>query len=266
MAKRSRLSGTKAIARRVAEGRGIGRGSAYRPWLRVQDVPSCGNASRILSPITGREHHLMSDLERSWFLVVHANDRTRDCREQYPLLPLEETLSLARAIGVDHPADPRTRQPIVMTTDFVITVREGLREFDLARAIKPASQLSSPRVLEKLEIERRFWLSRGIDWATLTDEGLPRTLLENMRWLFPCIDVPRFADFEPAEVDRIRAAMEPAVLKGDLPLRDVTSTCDAALGLEPGTALLLARYFIASRQWGADLNRLIDVRQPLVVP
>jgi hypothetical protein len=251
------------MARRIAEGRGIGRGSAYRPWLRVQDVPSCGNASRIRSPITGREHHLMSDLERNWFLIAHADPRVCDCREQFPLLPLEETLAIARAVGIDHPTEPTTGKAIVMTTDLVISLAGGLREFDFARAVKPAEQLSSPRVLEKLEVERRFWRSRDVDWAILTERELPAALLRNMRWLFPCIQLPRFSDFSAEHVARARAVMEPAIIEGRQSLLAMATECDSKLGLKAGTGLLLARHLIASRQWVVDLSHPIDVRRPL---
>jgi hypothetical protein len=39
----------------------------YQPWLRVQDVPSKGRIHRIKGCITGRVHHLLSDLEAKVF-------------------------------------------------------------------------------------------------------------------------------------------------------------------------------------------------------
>lgn len=263
MAKRSRSTGSSAIARRLAEGRGQGRGRNYRPWLLVQDVPSTGNASRVWSPITEREHHLMSNLERDYFLVAHAQKGLRDYREQFPLLPLEETMAIARGLGIDHPADPRTHEPIVMTSDFVLTIADEPGELNFAFAIKPAAQLSSSRVLEKLEVERIFWQSRKVDWSIVTERELPKILLRNMRWTFPCFQLPRFCDLAPHEVDRIRTTMEPAAVAGRQPLVEITSHCDAALGLKSGTALLLARYFIASQQWVVDLNQPINPRHPL---
>lgn len=263
MSKRIRSNGCQATERRLAQGRGQGRGSDYRPWLQIQDVPSCGCVSRILSPVTRREHHLLSGLERNWFLVSHAQGGLRDYREQYPLLPLEETLEIARSLGVDHPLDPRTREPVVITTDFLMTIAQGPGEFDFARAIKPAAALASRRVLEKLELERVFWKHRHIDWAILTERELPAVLLKNMRWLFPCFELLRFSDFLQNDVTRIRTAMQAEIAEGREPLIRITMNCDAALGLKPGTALLLARYFIVTRAWPTDLNEPINPRCPL---
>ena len=64
MAKRDRRSDRKVIDRRLKEGRGQGRGAEYKPYLRVQDVPSQGLATRIGGWKSGREHHFMSCLGR----------------------------------------------------------------------------------------------------------------------------------------------------------------------------------------------------------
>jgi hypothetical protein len=72
MSKRNRANGAQTIERRLAEGRGQGRGALYRPWLMVQDVPSRGLASRVSSPLNGRVYHLLSQLETDWFYAFHA--------------------------------------------------------------------------------------------------------------------------------------------------------------------------------------------------
>src|SRR6266516_4790858 len=200
--KRIRRNGSRAAERREAEGRGRGRGAAFRPWLRVQDVGSSGLASRIRSPVTEREHHLLSNLERSCFLVAHAHPSLRDFREQVPLA-IEETLEIARLLHIKHPTDPRTQEVQSMTTDLVASFAQGPREIDIARAVKPAERLGSTRVIEKLEIERVFWQGRNVDWAILTERELPSVLLRNMRWLFPCLERDRFSDFRPADIARI---------------------------------------------------------------
>ncbi len=50
-----------------------------------------------------------------------------DIREQFPLLPIEDTLRIAERLGYRHPRHPQTRRPIVMTTDFLVTIGDHSR-------------------------------------------------------------------------------------------------------------------------------------------
>src|SRR5271157_1700934 len=152
MSKRTRTNGSQAIERRLAEGRGQGRGATYKPWIEIHDLASRGQANRVMSPLHGRTCHLLSLLETDWFFSFHALPGLKDIREQYPLLELDETLAIADKLGIVHPTDPKSHEHCVATTDFLLTLQDGVREFDTAIAIKPAADLASERVLEKLEI------------------------------------------------------------------------------------------------------------------
>jgi len=57
-------------------------------------------------------------LERNYFYLTEYSDVVVDIREQFPLLPLEETIVIAEELGLKHPTNPKTQEPIVMTTDF----------------------------------------------------------------------------------------------------------------------------------------------------
>ena len=85
-----------AVARFVACGRGQGTGVSYLPWLLVRDVPSKGLSTRIEGWKTGRIHHFLSELELMYYYVLEWSKIVLDIREQYPLLPLEETISIAQ--------------------------------------------------------------------------------------------------------------------------------------------------------------------------
>ncbi|AQT84734.1 Transposon Tn7 transposition protein TnsA [Paenibacillus larvae subsp. larvae] len=74
-----------------------------------------------------------------------------DIREQFPLLPLEKTMFIAEKLGIRHPIDPKTKHPIVMTTDMLLTVRKGEDVSFIAHSIKPVNKLNK-RILEKLQI------------------------------------------------------------------------------------------------------------------
>ena len=263
MAKRNRGTDQQKIEKRLKEGRGTGRGADYQPWLRIQDVPSQGLASRVKGWKTSRDHHLMSQLEASYLFVLDWSQLVVDIREQFPLLPLEETQQIAEQCGYAHPTDPETQQSVVMTTDFLITLKQSDREIEQARAIKPAVDLQSQRTLEKLEIERLYWKHRNIDWGVVTEKEISKTLVENLKWLRSCYWFEAFAPLNQGDITRIETVLTPQVLEGRIALTKITNACDDQLGLSPGTSLSIVRYLIANRRWHIDLSQRIQPSKTL---
>ena len=180
MSKRTR---TSKIDKWIKEGRGSGIGLEYKPWLNIQDVSSLGRSSRPKGIKTERQYEFLSDLERNYFYLAEYSDFVVDIREQFPLLPLEETIVIADELGIEHPTDPKNGEPIVMTTDFLLTLDKGQGVFEVARTIKMKDELLKERVLEKFEIEREYWQRRNIDWAIVTDEDIPKTLARNISYV-----------------------------------------------------------------------------------
>lgn len=189
-----RFASKQDIERHIANGFGSGAGAGYVPWLRVQDVPSMGRSHKIQGVKVERIHHLLSDLERAYLLVCEFSEDVVDIREQYPLLPFESTQAIAKAIGVRYPRYKATALPLVMTTDFLLTVRQPNGDFkSVAKTIKYQQDLKqdSLRTLEKFEIERRFWMSQGVDWAIVTEESFTQDLIKNLGLLRRYAQLPR---------------------------------------------------------------------------
>ncbi len=265
MAKRKRQTDQKVIEKQLKERRGQGRGADYKPWLLIQDVPSQGLATRIKGWKTKRVHHFLSNLELSYFYVLEWSPIVFDIREQYPLLPLEETLTIAEQCGIRHPTDPKTKEPVVMTTDFLITVPRTIEVIEQARTVKTAKDLQSERTLEKLEIERRYWQGRNINWGIVSEREIPEALAKNVEWLHPFFQVENLSSLAKRELARITTVLTVEIAKDNTSLADIAADCDDRLGLEPGISLSVSRYLIASRQWSVDMNRLIEPSKPLVL-
>lgn len=264
MAKRKRENTSDTVDRRVKEGGGIGRGVDYKPWLLVQDVPSQGLASRVKGVKTGRVHHLLSQLEHRCFLILDWSERVTDIREQYPLLPLEETFALAESLGIKHPRDPKTQNPIVLTSDFLITVKQGDTLAEQVLSIKPSNDLSNSRVLEKLELERQYWEKRKVPWHIVTEQDLPATLVKNLEWLYPYRFSNVLSPLTDSEIYRVRRGLEQELLRCE-PLSTTANAVDDRLGLEPGTSLSVTRYLLATRTWRVNLLDPIHLVEPLVL-
>jgi hypothetical protein len=265
MAKRKRKTDQHVIERRIQEGRGQGSGCDYKPWLTIQDVASQGLVTREKGWKTNRVHHMLSKLELVYFYVLEWAPLVSDIREQYPLLPLKETMAIAQEVGIRHPIDPQTKHPVVMTTDFLTTVRSGTQDKDYARTIKYAQDLQSRRTIEKFEIERRYWQARNVDWGIVTEHEIPTALAKNVELLheYRCL-----ADRLPLAEDEIlevATLLTQRVMQTNAALRRVATDCDRRLGLEPGTSLTIAYHLIANRQWQINMKEPLTVSEKLTV-
>src|SRR5262245_20959092 len=226
MSRRRSLARLSSINSHCLSGVGQGEGATYKPWLRVQDIPSLGRVHRVKGWKHGRVHHLLSDLEARVFFIYEWSLQIIDIREQYPLLPLDETLAIAKECGVAHAADIRSKQPMVMTTDFVLTVKKDLATIYRARTVKYAADLIKVRTLEKLEIERRYWQARGVDWRIVTEQQAAIALAQNVKWVHPFLRQTDLYPLDLQTIRRIASDLTQRACHSDLPLRDLARDCD----------------------------------------
>jgi len=163
----------------IRMGRGQGEGKEYLPWLNVQSFSSRGIVSRIKGIKTQRVHHLFSRNELYYFYLLECQDDVIDIREQFPLINIELATNIAAEAGIRYPCDRKSNFPYVLTCDFMVTTSAGLK----ARTIKCSAELSNNRVLEKLEIERRYWKKYGIDWRIVTEREVDFADAKNIELL-----------------------------------------------------------------------------------
>lgn len=263
MARRRYSFDEDKIARYHKEGRGQGRGVDYTPWLKVGDVPSLGRSHRLSGLKNRRTHHLLSDLEVSLFYLLDWSDLVEDIREQFPL-DRAVTQRIAEQMGVRHPQDRESQTPLVMTTDFLVdTIQDG-RVVLLARAVKPSAELGKPRVIEKLEIERRYWAEQGVEWGIVTERDLPKTIVSNIAWIHGGAfidDLTQICDGYVADKAALILREVPAY--PGLTLHPFCETMDLRLGMEPGTGLRLVRHLLATKALVCDLSQTIDETSPM---
>ncbi len=244
----------------------MGRLAEYRPWLNIQDVPSKGLSTRIRGWKTERVHHFLSMLELLYFYVLEWSQDVVDIREQFPLLPLEETLAIAESCGIRHPTDPKTKYPIVMTTDFVNTVRRAATDFDEPRTVKYKSDLLTPRTLEKLEIERRYWKTRKITLKIVTEDSIPVVLSKNIEWLHSYRQLSNFIDLDEFAFAQTSSAIMDALRRQpSAPLRDIMLRVDDRLGLEAGISMSIVRYLLANRRLRINMLKPINPSKRLLL-
>ncbi|HEX8362607.1 MAG TPA: TnsA endonuclease N-terminal domain-containing protein, partial [Longimicrobium sp.] len=250
---------------------GEGEGADYKPWLTVRSFGSRGIARRILGRTVDRVHHVFSNLERDCFVLLDWNDAVTDIREQYPLHPIEETLSIADELSYGHPRAQRKRkgewvtEPVVMTSDFRVTLCGEADPPEVVISVKELQELNDVHTLEKLEVERCYWERRGVPWVIVTERELPRALVDNLSFLA----AHRAAEGHAVPAPRMREAL--AVVAAELeaavsePTASVCSGCDSRLGLAPGACLALVWHALATKIWSTDLTFVLNPGRPLAL-
>ena len=254
----------KTIQDWIAEGRGAGRNGAYRPWYRVQNVRGGGIRRQLESHITGdRNVHVLSGLESNCFWIVEWWPNVVDIREQFPLLPLESTLTIAKELKVEPHTDPQSGLPIVATTDLLVTTLENGQEKHHALTIKPVEELASTRTQQKFQIERAWHQSQAHSWSIVTNRDIPRHLAANLKILRRYRTLNQFHNGVPvSEVERIERVLLPLIWKAELPLSQAAASCDERLGLRDGTSLTVAYHFVYTRHWKVNLEDLLSPLNP----
>jgi predicted transposase YbfD/YdcC len=265
MSKRTRTSN---IDKWIKEGRGSGVGSDYKPWLRIQDVSSLGRSTRLKGFKTGRQHEFLSDLERNYFYLTKYSDFVIDIREQFPLLPLEETIVIADELGIKHPTNPKTNEPIVMTTDFLLTLDKGQGAFEFARTIKMKDELLKERVLEKFEIEREYWQRRDIDWGIVTEEEIPKTMARNISYIhdyYNIRDYDIFKEMSEQNIEDLAISLMERLLDKKSSVRAIANEFDIDAHLPFGSGVTLFYHLLAQKIIRINMKETLNLEQPITI-
>lgn len=179
---KNRRPSIKVVQSWIDKGHGQGERKNYRPFFFVRDVPSAGRSSMVLGLKTGRVHHYLSDVEFLHHVLAEFSPEIVDIREQYALLPWEETQEIAQQLGFKHPMYPGTSTPTVMTSDIVLTTTTDSL---LVVSIKRASDIAqrNVRTLQKLRIEQEYWNRRGVKWKLSTEDDISIVRAKNLSML-----------------------------------------------------------------------------------
>lgn len=245
------------LERYLKEGRGQGVGAEYLPWTNTYEFSSKGRATRAYSPKTGRIHQLHSDNQYRAFLIFEFNPSVTDIRESYPLLDILEVIDDQEDLRLDKFVDKVTKEPFILTTNFLLTITQmDGSEKHIARTIKNTSELKRKITFEKLEIERRYWQQKNIEWKVITEKELSRQAAKNIEWVRETLfDSDQVKDKDGMSLILYKFLFE----NEELPLRETLRLFDKLEELDKGTGLYLFRYLIAKREVRVDMTKPIDI-------
>lgn len=249
----------------LKKGRGQGVGENYLPFIQAHDnkIASEGWLTRHKGWKTKRTHHTLSEHERKYLYYCEWLDGISDIREQWPLLPLEKTMEIAEQLGIIHPhLDGKS---VIMTTDFMLTLRTIYGFRNVVRTIKPKENLTV-RTLELFEIERIYFAELGIDWCIVTEDKIPYFLVKNVEWMAHAkyLDTQQVVNEELIELiaDDIYE-----IFINDAAKTSIMNLCirtDKAIGLTKGSCMFILQHMLANKKWETEMNKkIIRESEPL---
>jgi len=234
----------------IKEGRGQGTGSSYKPWLTVRDVPSEGRSHRVFGHLTHRTHHLLSDLELATFLLLQWRPSVTDIREQFPL-DRHLTRDICERLGVKHPSYKGVDQ--YMSSDYVVDSKEK----DSPRfviQVKSKESFTSPRTIEKLQIERCYWREKGTPFFLVTENQIPRTVFENLNLLYNHNGNHDLSD--PSELlFQFELFLEQLKTNRNARVIDLCIHIDSTYDQDPGESLYQIKRLLAQRYFHFDISK-----------
>jgi hypothetical protein len=190
----------------------------------------------------------LSSNELCFFYALDWSDSVIDIREQFPLLDLELAMNIADKFGIRYPYDNDSGFPYVLTSDFMISTTSGLK----VRTIKAASELDKRRVLEKLEIEREYWKTQGIDWGIVTDKEINRQKASNIEWFKQAKELTDFMDANSASAAAMRFLEH--CLNLDITYLDIAKKVEVEFGLRKGTGVCIFKHLTYKKMIAVDIN------------
>lgn len=228
------------ISKKIKSKHGQGNGSDYQPWLKIQDLNSSGRSHRVYSHKTQRIHHLASDLELSYFLILDWSTSVLDIRERFPFDP-DEAQDMAKEANLVYPIQNGVSQ--IMYSDFLVDAEFGGNE-QFVINVRPSSTLAKKEVISRLELERRYWISKGIKVFVATEKEIDVIVKKNIEKL-----APYFHNMDGLQeaVSQLPIFQKQLRQNPNTQIVDICKSIDKAYDLRLGDSLLHLKILLANR-------------------
>lgn len=145
-------------------------------------------------------------------------------------------------------------------TNFLVTLKSYEdKEEQIAISVKSLSELERKVVIEKLEIERRYWESKDIRFAIITEKEIERRFVNNIMWVRDTRNDKSFRDKEVL-AEKLYYFMQN---NKEILVNSLLCEFDKKESIKEGTALFLFRYLIASKDIEVDMKSSIDLNKKI---
>lgn len=192
--------------------------------------------------------------------MLEWEDTVIDIREHYPLLDVEDTIKEKADLRFDLFIDKDSGVPYVINTNFLITVKNNdANNLYIARTVKMATELEKKNTLERLEIERRYWTAKNVDYGIVTQKQIFNIFSKNIEWVHPSLYSYQDRGFSQEDMMYMSGVLIERLVDSTHSIRKITSDFDKEFNYESGTGLFVFKFLIASKQIDIDMMSPIDI-------
>lgn len=228
--------------------------------LKVTTFSSKGRATRIFSYKTNKIHHLQSDNQLRAFLLLEWDDMVKNIKENVKLDDLETTLYNVENLRLDKFKDKETGDLYDLHTNFLIkTTTKDKGEEMVALSVKNISELQKVTVIEKMEIERRYWKVKGIKFYVITDNEIDKQFVENIKWAREAL-VDKGLKNKRELGEKLYYFLQERKKEK---INQVLEEFDVKEHLIKGTALFIFRYLIGIKEIEVDMKKTINLDEEI---
>ncbi|MFB6367710.1 TnsA endonuclease C-terminal domain-containing protein [Paenibacillus elgii] len=248
----------------LAEGRGKGEKESYRPWLQVHDLKSRGRSTRFYSKKEKRVIHIFTDTQLFIALLLEWDEKVLSYKEQYPLIDTQAIIEELDELLIKRLKGKASEVPHVMLTTFLVTAVDDMgKEYQYARTLKDEAELNKKPTIERLEIQRRWWQSRNINFGIITPNEIPVQRSKNIQWVITSQNVQDHG-ITGSEMENYAEQLQQLLLRDHGTVGSVLSAFDTYNRLEVGTGVLIFRYLIANRYITINMDSEINLQSTAI--
>lgn len=281
---RTRAITRRSLYRRIRDGYGLGHGAAYLAWLsltRKNPSPESNQVVAFLPQLQRAAHYFSRGEYHTALLLLWL--AVQDLREQYPLWPFDfphplegaigadgidrpwcrGLLQIAAAAGIDHGHVVGQRDmPYVATIDLLATANIDGRLMLAGFSSKPIGEANDDvkwRMLERLELERRYLEAIGARYRVTASALIPVLMAGQLEWWLDCATL----QFAPHLALQAEKFSELVTDRPDLSLVDAVANACAKSKLSPESGWLLFRHGAWTQMIDIDPSLPIITSEPI---
>lgn len=227
--------------------------------VKVTTFSSKGRVTRMQGIKTNKIHHLQSDNQLRAFLLFEWSDKVTDIQESYPLTDLLEVIDEKEDLRLDKFMDKESNKLYILHTNFFLTINENGKDKYVAVVVKNTSELKRKVVIEKLEIERRYYEVKKIDFKIITEKELNRVFCKNIEWVRETL--------HHDGIDKKEIVSEELYwrlkVSGNIIVDQALRLFEKDNDIEPGLGLYLFRFLIATKKIRVNMKEKIKINIPI---